>query len=218
AGSLSGAGESKFDLPLLLSRPDIFLNKFGTNYVTSAITNRDAVPHHVGMAISEAQPDGTFKTYVMQINPEKPSAQTMVSFEVFAKDNLTVKVIMPEYPHMPEIAAIWRKLDFPDGTDISGRGYDFSALVGYRSNGSSGQDTAICSEDVFKQVENAMKYLSPEKRKPIDEVFKGVTEDNRITPWDFFKARRSWDRDLVEEYRYNNPADFEHITRNTHAN
>jgi hypothetical protein len=218
-GELSGAGEHKYDATALTAAPLAAFPYYGARYIAAALNNRQSVPHHVGMAVSEKNRDGMFSTYVLQINPEK-TPQTKVAMNDFAKQNVTVKIIMPEYGAAKKVAQRWRDADFDqNGKDKTNRQYDLMRLLGQGSEKDRGQSKTICSENVWFRTQD---YFQDDlKRTPnvdVSSVYKGVVLDNRITPWDFYKPRDQWDRDMVEDYKNNNPAEYERIRKQVYEN
>jgi hypothetical protein len=197
-GERSTMGEKALDATKLGNA--MSMGAYVLQYMAKAFMSKDAVPHHVGMAFSERQPNGRYETYVMQINPE---GQTMVKFTEFAANELTVKIVQPE-KYAVEIGEYWRKTDYDEKMqDKSGRTYDYARLIGIDTTGDAmrGRKTAICSEDVyFRAADFVNDKRSKGENISINDVFPGVVKDARITPNDFYATRDTWDRDAVKEF------------------
>jgi hypothetical protein len=207
-GEISTIGEHKADLLALIVLPKVTLCYYLGRYIGGALFNNDVVPHHVGQIKTEIMPDGGFVNYVMQINPE---GRTKVTMEQFAKDNIDIKIIMPDNGGQ-DAAKIWssqfsRNLSTGGYTSDVKMSYDFLRLTGwgFGSDRFAGNKT-ICSEDVYGKM---VAWADSVKLRPGYENIKinplpGVKVDNRITPWDEYNARDQWDRDKVQEYKINN--------------
>ncbi|MGB2600933.1 MAG: hypothetical protein WBD00_04220, partial [Candidatus Omnitrophota bacterium] len=197
-GELSGFGEEKNDVFELFANPVGSVVKFGAKYIENVFSTKDVVPHHSGMAriMVEKASDGQYVNYVMQINPEGP---TKVPIEKFAEGNLMIMIIKPKRGG-EQAAALWSTSSFDPDTlkSISGRSYDFFRLIGWGSNHARGTQKAICSENVYFRLKDwADAYM-------VDPL-PGVRLDNRITPWDEYKARHIWDEDMVKKFVRENP-------------